>query len=438
MVNVYDFIHELTWEDLPDTVRGQVRRCLLDTIGAAIAGRETDLSRIIHDFAAQAFGGNGAFLWQDGREVSPPGAALANAMTIDSFDVHDGHKLVKGHAGAAIVPAVLGTLSRQEQDLVSGKELLTTLVVGYETALRAGIALHASAYDYHTSGAWNALGCAAVTARRLKLSAQQTREALGIAEYHGPRSQMMRDIDFPTMVKDGSGWGAMAGVSAGLLAAGGFTGAPAITVEGADVAAYWSDLGSHWRILETYFKPFAVCYWAQPAIAAALSLLKEYQLDAQEISRIRVHTFYQATRLTCRQPKTTEEAQYSLPFPLAAVLFHGKLGVQELIGENLHDPAILRLSAAVDLVDDPALSAQFPAHRFARVEIETRAGKIFHSEETEALWEPSHPPTDQELLTKFRWLAGTRLSTPARQVLESMIWGGENLLDSKELVDRMM
>jgi 2-methylcitrate dehydratase PrpD len=58
------------------------------------------------------------------------------------------------------------------------------------------------------------LATAAITARQLKLTKAQTREAIGIAEYHGPRSKMMRVIDAPTMVKDGSGWGAMAGVSA--------------------------------------------------------------------------------------------------------------------------------------------------------------------------------------------------------------------------------
>ena len=54
---------------------------------------------------------------------------------------------------------------------------------------------------------------------------------MGIAEYHGPRSQMMRCIDYPTMLKDGSGFGAMAGVSAAFLAKDGFTGAPALTIE---------------------------------------------------------------------------------------------------------------------------------------------------------------------------------------------------------------
>ncbi|MFQ5611494.1 MAG: hypothetical protein ACE5H9_05120 [Anaerolineae bacterium] len=96
------------------------------------------------------------------------------------------------------------------------------------------------------------------------LSAEQTRQAMGIAEYHGPRSQMMRCIDHPTMLKDGSGWGAMAGVNAGMLAAQGFTGAPALTVESEAVASCWADLGSRWLIMEQGFKPHAVCWWAQP------------------------------------------------------------------------------------------------------------------------------------------------------------------------------
>ena len=49
---------------------------------------------------------------------------------------------------------------------------------------------------------------------------QVLRHALGIAEYHGPRSQMMREIDNPTMLHDGSGMGALVGVNAALLASG--------------------------------------------------------------------------------------------------------------------------------------------------------------------------------------------------------------------------
>ncbi len=193
-MNPYEFIHALTWEDLPVAVRGQARRCLLDTVGTAIAGRKTQMSQITHAFAALVFGGSGAWLWQDGRQVSPPGAALANAMTVDSFDIHDGHKLVKGHAGAAVVPAIFATLALEVGHTLSGTELLTSLVVGYEIALRAGIALHATACDFHTSGAWNALGCAAVTSRRLHLSPSLTREALGHRRI--PRSALADDARY--------------------------------------------------------------------------------------------------------------------------------------------------------------------------------------------------------------------------------------------------
>ena len=178
----------------------------------------------------------------DGRIVSPAGAALAGGMTIDALDGHDGHKLTKGHVGCGVFPAVLALAEAEEQ--LSGEEFLTTLVIGYEIGTRAGIALHRTACDYHTSGAWVAVACAALGARMLGLDRARTRDAIGIAEYHGPRSQMMRCIDHPTMLKDGSGWGAMAGVSAAYLAADGFTGAPAITIEGDDVADLWGDLGA--------------------------------------------------------------------------------------------------------------------------------------------------------------------------------------------------
>ncbi|MEM9271145.1 MAG: MmgE/PrpD family protein, partial [Pseudomonadota bacterium] len=146
------------------------------------------------------------------------------------------------------------------------------VLLGYEVGARAGMALHATACDYHTSGAWVAVATAALGSQALALSAAQTAHALGIAEYHGPRSQMMRCIDHPTMVKDGSGWGAMAGLSAAYLARDGFTGAPALTVTDAQVAGLWSDLGQRWYMLDQYFKPQPVCRWAQPAVVAALAV----------------------------------------------------------------------------------------------------------------------------------------------------------------------
>jgi 2-methylcitrate dehydratase PrpD len=432
---VLDFIHETRWPDLPAGVQAQARRCLLDTLGAAIGGRKTTLSRIVHDHAAESYGGSTARLWLDGRQVSAPGAALANGMTIDALDIHDGYTLTKGHAGAAVVPAVIATLGLVGNAPVNGHELAASLVVGYEVALRAGLALHATASDYHTSGAWNALACAAVTARRLGLDGRRTRHALGIAEYHGPRSQMMRCIDYPTMVKDGSGWGAMAGVSAGLLARDGFTGAPAVTVEGAQESDFWDDLGRRWLITEGYFKPHAVCRWAQPAIAAVLKLRDRHSFVPEQVRRIQVTTFQEAVRLAARRPGNTEEAQYSLPFPVASALVHRRLGPAELTGSSLSDPLILSLAGGMVLREDPGFSARFPAERLARVQIDLANGTTLDSGEMEADWGADTRPGDQEILEKYRWLAGTQLSEKRAAALESAAWSCASLPDARTLED---
>jgi 2-methylcitrate dehydratase PrpD len=416
-------------------IRRQARRCLLDTLGAGIGGSRTKLSNIIRDFAAGAFGGHGAQLWFDGREVSPPGAALANGMTIDSLDIHDGHPLAKGHAGAAIVPATLATIPLKNYSPVSGAEMLTTMVIGYEVALRAGIALHATACDYHTSGAWNALGSAAVAARRLGLNREKTRHALGIAEYHGPRSQMMRCIDYPTMLKDGSGWGAMTGIGAAYLAQESFTGAPALTIEDEKAKQYWDNIGQDWLIVGQYFKPHAVCRWAQPAIEAALVLQQRHRLSPDNIKRIEVHTFNEAVRLNIRHPQSTEEAQYSLPFPLAAALAHGALGVAELTESALTDLNILQLCERIELIEDQQFSSRFPAQRFARVVIETRENERHDSGEVEARWDATRPPSDQELMAKFRRLARGILADDRIDVLAEMIWQCSDLPAAAEVLD---
>lgn len=112
---------------------------------------------------------------------------------------------------------------------------MVALAVAYEVAYRAGLTLHGAVSEYHTSGR----GRQSAWRRCLPTAgAQPGADAPcgGHRRYHGPRSQMMRCTDFPTMLRDGVGWGAPSGVMAAYLAElgfTGFTGAPAITVEGA-------------------------------------------------------------------------------------------------------------------------------------------------------------------------------------------------------------
>ena len=354
----FSFIRDFRLADAPIEVVDQAKSCLLDLIGVAAAGSQLAASRIIRSVAQSQFGGADGFFLFDGRGASPAGAALANATTIDGFDAHDGHPLTKGHAGCGSLAGLLAFAGRDAS--ISGAEALGHLIAGYEVAIRAGMALHATAAEYHTSGAWVSLGAAAIGARMLGLDRAATREALGIAEYNGPRSQMMRCIDHPAMIKDGSGWGAMTGVMAAFLARDGFTGAPAVTVEGDDVAGLWADIGARWRIREQYFKPYPVCRWAQPAMEAVAQLQRDHHFGHAEIEKITVRTFFEASRLATPQPRTTDAAQYSLPFPVAALLVRGKVGPAEIEGEALDDPDILRLSRLTELIDDPALFRAVP------------------------------------------------------------------------------
>ncbi|KAA3651141.1 MAG: MmgE/PrpD family protein [Proteobacteria bacterium] len=404
------FIHGLCFEDLPQTVVRHARRCVLDLCGVAAGGTTTDLSHIIRNHAAAHFGAGerAARMLFDGRRVSLPGAALAGGMSIDSLDAHDGHVLTKGHVGVTVLPVLLALADAG--CVADDREFLTALVVGYEIATRAGIALHASSCDYHTSGAWNALAAAALGARALRLGPAQTREALGIAEYHGPRSQMMRCIDHPTMVKDGSGWGAMAGIDAALLAQAGFTGAPALTMEDPALAAVWSDLGQRWMILEQYFKAYPVCRWAQPAVEAAMSLVRIHGLRSDDIRTVKVTSFHQACRLATRKPQTTEQAQYSLPFSVSILLSRGSLGTAEVGGCALTDAEALRLSSGMELHESDLYNSRFPAERWAHVELELFNGTHLKSEPHTARGDPETALSDAEIDSKFVQLARPVLS----------------------------
>lgn len=425
------FVRELAFGDLPQQVVAQTQRCLLDLIGVAAAGSCTPSASITNGFAALQMangeGQPGARIAFDGRRASIAGAAFAGASAIDAFDAHDGHRLTKGHAGVAVFPALLAFIDGGGGgSRTDGKEFLTCLCIGYEVATRAGITLHATTSDYHCSGAWSAIACAALGARVLGFDRGRLRHALGIAEYFGPRGQMLRVCEVPTMLKDGSGWGALAGVSAALLARDSFTGAPAVTVEAESAHAQWQDLGSRWCILEQYFKPFPVCHWAQQAITAALALQREHAFSAEQIERVTIETFAEAVALGsgCALPRNTEEAQYSLPFPVAAALVFGRVGREEIGASGIADTRVHRLLGRMTLVHDAEFSKRFPAERWARVQVTLADGATLRSQPAQVRGVPENPLGDDELRAKYDELAcpvlGNRRAARIASIVEAL------------------
>lgn len=420
-VDPIDFILTTKFEDLPSRVIEQAELCVLDLIGTAIGGSTTPLSRIIRDHAVQMFGTGPIGILFDDRKSSPLGSALAGGITIDALDCHDGFNPVKGHIGCGVFPALLAFA--QMASIRDGRDFLTAIVIGYELGARFGLSLHASTSDYHTSGAWVAVAVAALGARTLNLDRSQTRHAMGIAEYHGPRSQMMRCIDHPTMLKDGSGWGAMAGVSAACLARDGFTGAPAITLEAPEATHHWADLGTRWTILEQYFKPYPVCRWAQGPIEGVLALRSRYNLSSEQVDYIEVATFHESLRLATKEPKTTEEAQYSTSYPCAAALARGTVGLAEVSPEAFRDAELMRLSRSMVMQEDEYCNAAFPHQRYAKTTVHLKDGSSVTSEYLNPRWTAEHPPTEVELRRKFHGLAD-KLAGPHRaQAIEGAVSG---------------
>ena len=435
------FVRSLAFADLPTDVVRQARRCLLDLIGVAAGGIRTPAAAIVNRLVAREMVSvtSQARLLFDGRRASRAGAALAGASTIDALDGHDGHVLTKGHAGVAALPALLAVIDGGAT--CDDREFVTGLVLGYEIGTRAGMALHASVADYHCSGAWNALACAAIVGRLLRQDERTLRQALGIAEYFGPRGQILRVCAYPSMLKDGSGWGAHSGVTAALLAEDGFTGAPAITIEDDATREHWSDLGARWRIREQYFKPYPVCRWAQPAIEAALALKRNHPFGVDDIARVTIESFREAIDLgsRCRYPTTTEDAQYSLPYATAAALVYDRVSAEEVNARAVGDPRIAQLLDVIGLSEEPDFSRRFPAERYARVKIALRNGRELVSEPMAPRGNPDNPLDDVELGDKYRALAepvlGELRTARIAEIVTSLGDGDDSL---RALIDELL
>lgn len=409
----------------PNAVLRQAALLFLDTLGVAIAASRMEAGRIARDVAVLLYGAgkesSSARMLFDGRRASGAGAAYAAATQIDNLDGHDGYNPTKGHVGV-VVASALAALAETRRDL-GGREALASIAVGYEIAGRAAISLHATVSDYHTSGAWNALGVVAMAARLRGFDRNTLREALGIAEYHGPRSQMMREIATPTMLHDGSGWGALAGMSAAVLAEHGFTGAPAITIEAPEVAPHWADLGDFWQILHHYIKPYPICRWAHAAIDAARSLILAHDLRPAQIAHIEVNSFHQAACLFAGMPETTSKAQYSLPFAIAVMVVHRRIGVEHIEGAGLADPGVAEFLSRITVREIERHSARFPLGRWADVTIRLTDGREVASGDVHARGGPEAPFSPQDIIDKYIELASPVLGEKRAAAIRDRVLG---------------
>lgn len=282
---------------------------------------------------------------------------------------------------------------------------LEAVFVGYEIAVRAGLAIHAVDGVYTGTGSWGAVGAAAATARLFDLSAEQIAHTLGIAEYHAPRTPIMRGVEQPGMTKDGIGWGVYAGIVAAHLAKAGFTGSGTVFDE-SDVT---DTLDEEFHITNGYLKPYPCCRWAQPGVEAVLTLRSQYDFSPADVQSIVIEMFEEATHLQVRRPETPEEAQYSYPYPVAAALAHGRFTQAEHAVSARTDSNILELAECVEFRVDETLNARFPSKCLARVEIEA-GNDTYQSDVAPARGARDLPLSSEAQLQKARRLVAPTLT----------------------------
>ncbi len=300
--------------------------------------------------------GRGAVpIWFSGGSGTLGAALLANSAATAALDLDDGYRRARGHPGAAVVPAALAMLTLRPA--LSADDILGAIVAGYEVALRVAMAR----LSYAPSGAWSAYGVIAALGYLQGTSLECLAHALAIAAQASPALPALAGLA-GSDVKEGIPYGCLAGLAALEMAAAGATGPTDIfdipTLFNGDVAL--ADFGPAPLIEGTYFKPFGCCRHIHGALDAFLLLQREHGFSAEEIDGMEVAT-YRATFNLANRPAPTSltDAQYSVPFCLAAAAIGGEAALLPLKQPMLSDPRIVRLARTVVVKPDPELETLF-------------------------------------------------------------------------------
>ncbi len=266
------FASELRFDRIPAAVLRRAEDLLLDWIGSALAGKGARPVEAIERFAVQMGPSDGVSeVLISRRQTSPLFAAMVNAAAshfAEQDDVHNGSVF---HPGAVVFPPALAAAQARA---LSGRDLLTAAVAGYEVGIRVGEFLGRSHYKvFHTTGTAGVVAAAAAAGRALGLSADKMRDAFGSAGTQAAGLwEFLRDAADSKQLHVAKA--AADGLLAAYLAHDGFTGAARI-LEGAqgmaagmstdaDPARLTDRLGERWALAETSFKWHAACRHTHP------------------------------------------------------------------------------------------------------------------------------------------------------------------------------
>ncbi len=144
------YIARLRYEDIPEPVLRRAKAIVLHTLGSALASRDLPQSRTALALTALCGGGQegDTVSWADGSSLSLENACMLNTWLAD-LPLSPSDCSCTGHPAAGIVSVAWGLA----QSLgLSGRELLTAVVAGFEVYLRIAGAVAPSAEDVAARG----------------------------------------------------------------------------------------------------------------------------------------------------------------------------------------------------------------------------------------------------------------------------------------------
>src|SRR5687767_8346349 len=419
------FASRLQYEDILAAAVERMKDCVLDAIGCCLHGVTLPWTRKVQEMVLAEGAAPAASIFGGGGRTSASQAVLVNATAGHAFELDDIHKESIVHPGSLALPVAMALA--EAAGGVSGRDLITAMVAGYEVGTRVGNAATMSLFlrGFHPQGTSGAFVAAATAGRMLGLSPGEMQHALGIV---GSQAGGLMAAQEGAMVKRfHCGRAAQSGVYSALLARRGFTGIT--NVLEAPYGGYLSSLsdkpaparltaglGTVWETVNVGYKPHASVTSIHTALDALADLMRENKLAADDIARVEAGLSHM-THVHCAwkyEAQGVTAAQMNLYYGLAVIALDGTAFVDQYREERLRDPRILDFIGRIHARVDPEIEAMGPAFRHAaRLKVETRDRRTHTREILHRRGSPENPLKPGDIEYKFRNVARGCLA-PAR------------------------
>jgi aconitate decarboxylase len=442
-----EFVAGLTYDAIPAAVRQRIKLLMLDAFGCGLYAANLEWSRILQRSLSELDTTQACAVWGTGQKLSAPHAALVNGTQVQGFELDDVHKAGVLHTGCLVLPPLVSVA--ETRGGMSGREFLTAAVAGYEIGPRVGICMGPEhiAQGWHSGATVGVYAAAAAAARGLRLDADRTVHALGIA---GTQSCGLMAAQFGAMVKRmHAGRAAQSGLYAAELAAAGFTGIVNVfesecggfcttfsrSTDRFNLAELTAGFGSVWQTMNVALK-FYSCVGSNHSTLDTLRELQDVRaFGADEVEKIVVH----GSQATVNHvgwkyvPQGFTAAQLNLSYCVATLLLDGEVFVDQFTEARLTDPARMALAEKVSVLHDPAITARGPKFRqMVRVEVFFRDGtRLERTREVSRAKERFAAAS--EVVKKFETLASHVLPAARVGELRDAVLDLDNLDDAAHL-----